>query len=93
MQVAGCELPRGVARVGDAVQVERAPGRRIERVALLLVAGGGGGDLVTAAQAALFDQILHDKLGHRRTADVAQAKEQDSRHEYSSRARDEHILA
>ena len=73
------QLPGGFAGAVDAVLLELAAGRRINRIPDFLGAGGGGLNEEVLLQTGLSYQILQDEFGHRASADIAVAYEKHSR--------------
>ena len=67
------QLPGRLAGAGNAVLGQNPPRRRIDRVPQLLSAGSGGRNLKRSLQSGFCYQILHHKLGHRASANIAVA--------------------
>ena len=72
--VAVQELPGSLAGTVDAMLGQLAASRRIHRIADLLGAGSRRLDLNALLQTGFLHQILHDKLGHRASANIAVAE-------------------
>lgn len=73
--VAVPQLASRFARAVDAMLGQLAAGRRVYWIADLLGAGGCRLDLKALLQTGLLHQILHHKLGHRASANVAVSDE------------------